>query len=223
MNETNNMKRLLLILLLCMYGLLSYPQTTGKQFSAYILPEFVQGKVLMKTGMSYNALLNYDALTEEMVFTNKGNVLAIADEEVELVDTIYLAGKKFVTLNHKFVEILYNSSAILYAGYKCELSSQGKPGAYGDTSQTSAVTTASAFYSGSNRYNLTSPDMYKTKPYTWYWLMKNGKLSRFINIKQLANIYRNKGEKFKAYLRENNVIFDNQEDVTRLISYMETD
>lgn len=217
------MKRLFPILLLCTYGLLSYPQTSEKQLSAYIFPEFVQGKVLMKTGLSYNALLNYDVLTEEMVFANKGNVLAIADEEVELVDTIYIAGKKFVTLNHKFVEILYNSSAILYAGYKCNLSNQGKPGAYGDTSQTSAIATASLFYSGTNRYDLSSSDRYQTKPYTWYWLMKNGKLSRFINIKQLSNLYRDKDEKFKAYLKENNVNFDNQEDIVSLISYMETD
>ncbi len=218
-----SMKRFVPIMVLCMYGILSFAQTEGKKFSAYILPEFKQGKVLMKSGVSYNALLNYDALTEEMVFVNKGDVLAIADEEVELVDTVFVAGRNFVTLNHKFVEVVYSSSTVLYAAYKCKLSSEGKPGAYGDTSQTSAITTASGFYSGGNRYYLSSPDMYKLKPYTWYWLMKDGKLSRFINIKQLANLYRNKDEKLKAYLKHNNVIFDNQEDIARLISYLEAD
>jgi hypothetical protein len=223
MKELNTMKHFYLILFLFLSISICYPQTGEKGITAYILPEFSQGKVLMKSGESYNASLNYDALTEEMVFVNKGNKLAIADEEVELVDTIYFSGREFVTLNHKFVEVLYHSSVALYAGYKCKLSNRGKPGAYGDTSQTSAITTASGFYSGTNRYDLSTSDRFQKKPYTWYWLMKKGKLNRFINLKQLANLYRDKAEKFNAYLKENDVNFDNQGDITKLISYLETD
>ena len=217
------MKHFILSLILCLSFTLAYSQSEGKEFSAYIFPEFIQGKVLMKTGMSYNALLNYDALTEEMVFVNKSKKLAIAGDEVELVDTIVISGRKFVTLDHKFVELVYDSAVILFAGYKCKLSSHGKPGAYGDTSQTAAITTASGFYTGTTRYELSSPDLYQVKPYTWYWLMKNGKLSRFINFRQLSSIYRDKDEKLKKYLENNVVIFEEAEDVVLLIRFLEKD
>jgi hypothetical protein len=44
-------------------------------------------------------LLNYNSLTEEMIFENNGKKLAIGKGELELVDTVFIKDRKFVILN----------------------------------------------------------------------------------------------------------------------------
>lgn len=170
----------------------------------------------------YKTLLNYNLLSEEMIFENKGEKLAIAKEELELVDTVFIEDRKFFTLNNRFVELINHSIFDLYAEHKCKLKFLGKPSAYGGTSLTSASTSASSFYSGGNFYELKLPDHYEVNPYTWYWLKKNGELNRFINIKQLMKLYDNKKELFKIYVKMHDVKYDNELSIVQLINYLES-
>ena len=47
--------------------------------SHYVFPEFQQGVVLLKSGVSYNSKLNYNIATEEMLFDDNV-VLAIGEK-----------------------------------------------------------------------------------------------------------------------------------------------
>ncbi|MEQ9218086.1 MAG: hypothetical protein RLO17_08590 [Cyclobacteriaceae bacterium] len=60
-----------------------------------------------------------------------GHSMAIGKTESELIDTIYMDKKKFIKLDGKFVEILYQSKITdLYVQYKCELEYSEKPISY---------------------------------------------------------------------------------------------
>ena len=122
-------------------------QVKRLELTHYLFPEFTKGVVLMKTGVKNEALLNYNSLTEEMIFENRGIKLAVG--ELEQIDTVYINGRKFFLLNNKFVELIYHSKFDLYAEHKCDVSDPGKPAGYGGTSQTSAISTYSTFFSGS--------------------------------------------------------------------------
>lgn len=190
------------------------------ELTHYLFPEFTNGVVLMKSGEKNEALLNYNSLTEEMIFDNRGIKLAIG--QLELVDTVYIGSRKFFLLNNKFVELIYKSKSEVYAEYKCTVKDPGKPAAYGGTSQTSATTTYSSYFTGGQVYDLKLPEGYETKPFTHFWLKKDGKLNKFLTVRQLSKFYGEKENLFKAYQKTHEVKYDNQESIIELIKFLET-
>jgi len=200
----------------------TFGQSNSIELSHYIFPEFTTGTVLMKTGHEYKALLNYNALSEEMIFDDKGVKLAIGKEEKERVDTVYIMNRKFFTLDGSFVELIYRSESELYAQYKCDIKYPGKPAPYGGTSETTSVSTYSGILSGGVIYELKLPDDYKISPYTYYWLKKEGELKKFVNMKQLTKLFDDRKDQFKEYVSAHNVEFKNQESLVQLLKYMES-
>lgn len=198
-----------------------YPQVQVTEVTHYLLPDFTEGIIHMKSGIKNEYLLNYNSLTEEMIFKDKGKKLAIGYTEMILIDTVSIMDRNFIKLNDVFVELIYHSTCDLYAQYKCRLIYPGKPAAYDGTSQTSASSSYGSFKSGSIVYNLKLPDDYEVKPYTYYWLRKNGELNKFINIRQLMKLYKNKKSLFKVYLKANDVKYEDQESIVELVKYLE--
>jgi hypothetical protein len=91
------------------------------ELSHYIFPGFTNGTVLMKSGYVYQALLNYNAFSQEMIFEDKGKKLAIGKEDKEKLATVYIMDRKFFVLDGIFVELLYRSGYELYAEHKCDV------------------------------------------------------------------------------------------------------
>jgi len=199
----------------------SYPQVKVTEVSHYLLPEFTEGIVQMKSGIKNDFLLNYNSLTEEMIFKDKGKTLAIGYTEMLLIDTVFIKERKFFKLNEIFVELIYHSKCDLYAENKCTVIYPNKPAAYDGKSQTSATSSYGSYKSGSVVYDLKLPDDFEIKPYTNYWLQKNGELNKFISIRQLMKLYKNKKSLFKAYVKANDIKYDNQDSIVRLINYLE--
>lgn len=216
------MKRIFFLLILSLFFTASYSQKVEVIISHYLFPQFTEGTILMKDGNINSLSLNFNSLTEEMVFKGNSKVLAIVKGEVELVDTAYIKGRRFVVVNDKFMELLHSRGIELYAEHKCSVIAPGKPGPYGTTSQTSSTTTLSSLYTGGTVYALSLPDGYTTRPYTYYWIKKNGELTKFTNIKQLQKFYAGKKESYKAYTKENAVKFENQESIVKMVKYLET-
>ena len=217
------MKRFFYLLIFSLLLTTSYSQEKVTELSHYLFPEFTQGIILMKNGIKNNALLNYNSLTEEMIFLDKGNMLAIGDKELELIDTVFIMDRKFFTFNNKFIELISHSKYDLCAEHKCKVITHGKPAGYGTTSQTSATTSYLSLVSGGRLYDLKLPEDYEIKPYTYYWLKKNGEFNKFINMRQLMKLYADKKNLFKAYIKEHDVTFDNQESIIHFVNYLETE
>jgi len=213
------MKTPILLLALCLLTFSGLCQRRGVELSHYIFPEFVKGTVLMKSGVKNLTMLNYNALTEEMIFDTNGKKLAIA--RLEDIDTVYIEDRKFFPMGDKFVELIYRNKIELYAAHKCSVVDPGKPAAYGGTSQTSSTTSYSSLVAGGLAYQLKLPDGYTTKPYNNYWLKRDGKMTLFISLRQLSKLFDDKSDRFKKYVKEHKVEFDKGEDLAELIKYME--
>lgn len=199
---------------------LGIAQVNVKEVTHYLFKEFTKGTVLMKPGSKNEALLNYNSLTEEMIFDNKGTKLALGN--LELIDTVFINSRKFIPLNSKFVEIIFDSKYSLYAEHKCKLKDPGKPSGYGGMSQTSATSTYSTYFSGGQAYGLKLPEGFETNPYTEYWLKKDGKLDKFLSIRQLSKYFSEKEDIFKEFVKKNNVKFDNEASIVKLLKFMES-
>ena len=219
----NTMKHIFCIIISSLVFVSSYAQTNYIETSHYIFPEFTQGLILMKDGKRNDALLNYNSLTEEMIFENNGQKRAIRTDEILLIDTVFIKDRKFVPLDGRFVELVHHSKWDLYVEHKCKVEEQGKPSGYGGTSQTGAATSVSSLYSqGRVVYDLKLPDDFKTKPYSIYWLKKSGELNEFINMRELKKFYKDKKDLFKKYSKTNGVKFQDQESIVQLIEYLES-
>jgi hypothetical protein len=212
------MKRMFYLLIMSLLFSVGHSKDKKQNITHYLFPEFTKGVVLMKTGVKKETLLNYNALTEEMIFENNGVRLAVA--QMEKIDTIFINGRKFFPVNGKFFELLYHSKYDLYAEHKCNIKDPGKPSGYGGSSQTSATSTYSTYFSGGQVYDMKLPENVETNPFTIYWLKKEGVLLKFYSIRQLSKFFEEKSNQFKTYVKENNVKYDDPESLIGLIRFL---
>jgi len=213
------MKTVFFLLVACFISMMGFPQKQPQNITHYLLPEFVQGKVLMKKGKINEASMNYNALTEEMIFENNGVKLALT--QLEAIDTVYVGGKKFIPLNGKLYELLYHSKFDLFAEHKCKLRDPGKPSGYGTSSQLGAASTYSSYFSGNRVYEMTLPETVETNPYTVYYLRKDGNLLKFVSLKFLLKEFPEKSDAAKKFIRENNVSYEDAESLVKLVCFLE--
>jgi hypothetical protein len=197
-------------------------QTNTVTLSHYLLPEFQEGRVLMKNGTELKTRLNYNSLTEEMVFDDNGNILAVGKTVVPQIDTVFIGDRKFIYTEGKFLEVLHDSSYKFFAQHKCRVIPPGKPAAYGGTSETSATDSYSSLISDGRVYDLRLPDDFKVKPYTVYWIEKEGKLKSFLTLGQIKAFYKQKKKLYEEYTKTHKVNFEDQKSVADLINFMET-
>ena len=215
------MKLIIYALFSCMMVVSALAQPEQKEGSHYVFPEFTSGIVLMKTGIKDSAKMNYNSLTEEMVFERNGQKRAIAEHEISQIDTVFIRDRKFIVLNGKFVECLHQAGWDLYAEYKCRVREPGKSAGYGTTSETAAVESYSSLHYGGKVYDLKLPD-YEVDPYFNYLLNKNGEISRFVNMKQLKKLYTDRKDIFKEYTKDHDVDYNNKQSIIQLIDYLES-
>ena len=71
-------------------------------------------------------------------------------------------------------------------------------------------------------YDLKLPDKYEVKPYSYYWLKKNGELYSFENMRELKKFYKDQEDLYKAYVKKHGVKYDNQESVIQLVEHLES-
>ena len=200
-------------------SLLIFKSYSQEKVSHYVFPEFVKGKVLMEDGTSYEKLLNYNSLTEEMIFENNLEKLAISSQD--LVDTVYISNRKFIRFDNKFLELIHTSSFDLYAERNCKVVELGAEGGYGQRSNNTAVHSVS-YYKGNNIYRkLTLPNEIQVKSYMYYWLKKDGKVLKFIKLRQLLKLYPDKKAIFKAFVKKHDVKYGDQGGLVELIKYLE--
>ncbi len=213
------MKTIFLVMLISFLLSNSYAQKKRVEIYHYVFPEFVKGTVLMKSGLKNEAMLNYNALTEEMIFDKNGKKLAMG--LLSEIDTVYIDGRKFFPFQNKFVELLYHNKLDLYALYQANILDPGKPAAYGGTSQTSSTTSYSSILSGGQAYELELPQGTETQASMQYWLKKDGELTQFLNLRQLSKQFDNKAAQFKKYVKDNKVDYDDPASMVGLIKFLE--
>jgi hypothetical protein len=183
----------------------------------YLLPEFTKGTVMLKSGVPRELKMNYNSITEEMIFEYPGKYLALTN--LETIDTVYILNRKFVPLEEKFYEILVNRQIPLLAQYTCSLVAPGKPTGYGGTSETTAVTSVSQLYSKGRAYEMKLPDDYKVIPSTSFFLVKNGALNRISNIRQVIKIFPDKEAEIKEFAKKHKSDFEKPTDMVDLITF----
>ncbi|MFT7037130.1 MAG: hypothetical protein ACJA2S_005672 [Cyclobacteriaceae bacterium] len=216
------MKNIYCIIIFGLISISSYAQEENIEMSQFLFPEFTRGVILMKSGIRNETLLNYTLLKEQMIFEQNGKKLAIAPNELRLIDTVFIENRKFIVFNSVFVELLSHSKWDLYIEHKCKVEDLGTSTGYGGTSETTATRSFAAIYSEGDNHQLKIPDDHKLNPYANYWLKNNKNLNKFTSMRELKKLYKHKADLFKAFLKKDRVKYDDQEGIIRLIEYLES-
>ncbi len=201
----------------------SFSQTDGQNTTYFILPEFVDGTVLMKSGNKNKLSINYNAVSEEMIFVKGQHRMAIGNTESELIDTVFMADRKFIRLDGKFVEVLEQTQAYdLYAQHKCKLDYGEKPISYSEASKSSARENQSLSYSTGLVSESRVVYEYIPSPYLVYYFKQQGEILELTSLKQVKKLYKEKQNLYKSFVKENDVAFENADQVADLIYHLES-
>ena len=213
------MKYLIIIFLVVCKVCTAQDENQPVKLEQYVFDEFSPGQVKMKSGEHINQSLNYNIVTNEMIFDNNGKYMAIA--QPELVDTVYIKGQKFVPRSDKFYEVLLNGDHPLLMEFSCVIHEPGTPSGYGGTSSTTAASNLKSLISVGGAYNLKLPDGYTVIPKYNFWIQQNGELEKAGNEKQFDRIFPAKKELIKKIVKEQNINFSRRKDVLTLVRALE--
>lgn len=181
----------------------------------YVLPSFVKGTVLLKSGKTQTAMMNYNMITEEMIFENGSTRLAM--DNLEKIDTIYLDSMRFVPHNKIFYEVLINDRISLFKKHKSNLLQSGAPAGYGGTSETSATTSISILAGSGALYKLQLPQDYHVKDASQFWISKENTESIVTSQKQFLKIFPEKSKELEQFIKQKKLNVRKQEDLIILI------
>lgn len=209
---------IILIVAICSMAIQLTAQTNSNgNFLQYLFPDFTKGLVRMKTGNSYNAVLNYNTVTENMVWEKDGKLLDLTN--MESVDTIFLQNRKFVPSNEVFFEVLVKAPISLFIQHKSNLVQAGSPSGYGTTSQTASIKNLSSVSLKSGTYNLEIPSEYDIKPSPVFWIRKSNIMFSFLNKRQFLKIFPGESNEIEKFIKQNHINIENPDDLVNLVNY----
>ena len=184
----------------------------------YLFTSFTKGKIVMKTGDPKSIMLNYNTLSEKLVFEQSGKYYDLSNQN--MVDTAYIEDKKLVPHKEFFLEVVIRDTISFFVQHKSSLQERGKDAGYGTFSTTSAIDSYSGIASSSGFYNLTIPDYYIIKHSQIFWIKTGNNWSTFYNEKQFLKIFPDHSAVLKKYIKENKLKTYRIEDVVQLVVYL---
>lgn len=191
--------------------------TSSGQMPQYLYPEFTKSNVLMKGGRINTAQMNYNLVSEKMVFISNDKYYDMSNPDQ--ADTVFLNGSKFIPVGKSFYEVLVSQPIAFFIQHKGNLMSAGKPVGYGGTSQTASSTYISSIELSGLQTNLALPNDYIVNPAPVYWIRIGDTWSDFTNEKQFLALFPGKTTQIKSFIKENRIKFEKPENLIKLIKY----
>jgi hypothetical protein len=208
---------ILFALLLSSSSHLTAQPSSNVKYPQYLFPEFSEGVIKFKTGQRQIQKINYNTISEKMVFQKDDKNLDMTN--VESIDTIIIQERVFVHIDKSFYEVLVNAPVTLFLQHKSDLIEQGTPSGYGGVSQTSAINVYSSANLAGRTYNMEVPAEYTLKPSPVYWIREGDKFSSFLTIRQLQKILSKENSEVKNFINQNHIKIENKEGLIKLVKF----
>ena len=194
-----------------------------KTTDIFLNPQFISSKVFFRSGAKSIAMMNYNSLTDQMLFIDpKGDTLALKDEKTV----------KFITLDKDtfyydegYIRLVASNSVVKLAEKQIwEVADIRKIGSHNRPSTTFAVTSYSTLTDrfGSTHDLLLNEDLVLRKKANYYF---GDMYNHFTPAgkKNLLLLFPKKRASLASYLKENKVNFDKKDDLEKLTQFLEKD
>lgn len=186
----------------------------------YVFAQFTKGTVKLKDGRTETPLLNYNKLTEEIIFINNGQNLSLT--RLETIDTVTIQNRKFVPQGKGFYELVIKAPISLFMQYKARLQMVGNEVGYGGTSLVSATTNISSLTSSGMLYSLKLPPQYNVEDDSHNWIRKDAILYLADNERDIKKIFPEKETEIKVFFKTNKLKLKNLNDAKKLVEFLNT-
>ena len=221
MKQSHNQSIVKVIAVIILFGLpvlVSGQSTKDGSMPQYLFSQFGSGTIRMKNGQAQTQVMNYNTVTEKMVFTKGDKFYDLTNPEV--VDTIKIEGFKFVPVGKSFYQVLWDGKIKLYIQQIGSLLPAGKAVGYGGTSQTASADYISTINLSGIQWNLKLPPDYFVVLKPVYWIRRGDEWSDFINEKQFLKLFPEKSAILKECIKSDKVKFDKPESLVKLMEYL---
>ena len=212
--------RIFIFILLCLIPFFNYAQSandTSIRRQSMIFDQFIEGKVLLKSGAISEAPLNYLSTDQSILFKKEGVMYTLT--ELNSIDTIYISGRKFVPINNLIYEVVDdNGKVALVVTYKSRL----KP----------LIATVDHTGSSKQSVNLVSntvSDVYLTRLYKgsytveiikYYWLKNYTKVTRANRLKDFLNTFKESAHSaIINFEKTNHINYSVESDIIKLLKF----
>jgi len=198
----------------------------------YLYPEFTRGTVHFSTNEKSSAFLNYNILLNEIHFMNLADIKdknfeSESDflqhaQSLELRDVTHITIKddNFINTHRGIMYLVVNDEVKLLRNDIIRMSGQSNIGAYGMQSQTSSVERRSSTPSERARRG----EEYKQEIITEYsretqfYLLSDDRARRATR-RGFERTFRSKRDNIRLFIEENDINFQNEEDLVKLLKY----
>jgi hypothetical protein len=208
---------IILIILLNLQSPLKAQTTPDGSAPQFLFPGFSMGKVKMKNGNVQSIMLNYNTVSEKMVYKKDDNLYDMLN--TEMMDTVFIQESKFVPAGKVFYEVLLAAPVSLFIQYKGELIPPGTVAGYGGTSQVSNTNKLASVNLSTGYYNLPLPKDYTVKVDLIFWINKDNSMVSYATERQFLKIFPDKEAELKQFIRKSRIKFDKISDQVRLATY----
>jgi len=205
------------ILLSTAPSLISAQRNMDGSMPQYLYPDFSKSVLLMKTGEKRTSVMNFNTVSEKLVFISDGKYFDLMNPEI--LDTVYLNDCKFVPVGKVFYEVVLGDPIALYIQHKGDLMEAGAPVGYGGTSQLAYSTYITCIDAVGGIFNLELPPNFVVKPAPVLWIRKDGEMLSFTTEKQYLKHFPDKAGQIKSYIKKNRLKIDKKEQLIRIVKY----
>ena len=212
----------IIIIISLLVGSTTFAQTKyADQSSQFIFDDYAVGEVLMKNGNKHSARMNYNAVTEKIVFEQSGQLLELAN--LHTIDTVYLHGRKFTPVKGAFFEKIETTPIPFFVQHKRKLVRSKKKVGFGETSELATTYGYSSAELDGYDLNLPLTDNYEVTINPVFWVLKDGKMKSFSTERQLLKIFSKKKNEIKEYIKNEKLNIENIDDVVKIIAFSAKD
>jgi hypothetical protein len=171
----------------------------------------------MKNGQNQKISLNYNTVTEKMVYMKGEDLYDMMN--TEMIDTVFLQSSKFVPFGKVFYEVLLEAPAALFVQHTGSVIPPGAPAGYGGTSQVSNTKQLTSVELSTGYYNLRLPKDFTVSANPVYWIRIESKYSSFLNERQFLKLFPDEEEELKKYIKQSRIKFSRLSDIVKLVSH----
>jgi len=197
--------------------------TPGK---IYRFPNFKQGKVFFRDGTITSANLNYNFLNGHIEFiSSNGDTLALVKEQILNLKTVIIDSSRFYyhPVYGYMEQIANNEAGKILKKQDYKVFKREKIGGYEQPSSTTAIESYSSFTNvdGSILTTLSVRENVALKRVKLYFFGDQYNTFLPANKKNLLRLYPKSKAQLQSYLHKNEVDFNDEKDLKKLIALLE--
>lgn len=211
------MKKLLLFTLLSVLPLLSL--SAQQEYYEFLLDNFEKGKIVYTNSGSREAVLNYETISEKMLFMLQDSTIWELAEP-EKIAIVYIGDRVFEHMSKGiFYERVKTGDEFMYVRWKSSIISRGKEAGYGIISATGAIDNVDHTHGKGDIYQLKTVEKFETASRNMYYLKIKNKLKAFTSFNALAKLFKTQEASIKAYVETESLNFKDPKDVEKAVIY----